>query len=315
MFKNIKEFISRSGKRIRPLLFIVGYMGFAKKAKPGLFRTALSLELLHDFMLVHDDIIDKSSTRRGRPSMHAMLNTYLCGRKKIKFNGEDLTIVIGDVLYALALHSFLAVKEDMHRKEKAMKRLIEAALYTGSGEFIELLYGMKDMDKISKDAIYKIYDLKTANYTFASPLIIGAILAGAPARETNRLFKYGIYLGRAFQIKDDILGLFSEEARIGKSVLTDLQEAKKTVLIWYAYRHSPKKDRQAIKRILTKEKVTKMDLLRMRNIMVVSGALEYARGEIRSLREKAWRINRALKMRKDYKEALSGYAEKILSTD
>ncbi|TAM41649.1 polyprenyl synthetase family protein, partial [bacterium] len=238
LFKTIKEFICRPGKRIRPVLFCIGYLGFSKKTPPGLYRSALSLELLHDFMLVHDDIIDKSDTRRGRPSMHALLNRYLRTDKKAKFNGEDLTIVAGDVMYSMALDAFLSVKEDMRRKEEALRKLISAALYTGSGEFIELILGTRPIEKVTREDIYKIYDHKTANYTFASPLSIGATLAGAKPEQVKKLFSNGMLVGRAFQIKDDIIGTFGEEKDTGKSNLTDIKEAKRTLLIWHAFNHS-----------------------------------------------------------------------------
>jgi geranylgeranyl diphosphate synthase, type I len=312
LFKNINDFLSRRGKRIRPILFVVGYLGFAKRAASGLYRTAVSLELLHDFMLVHDDIIDKSSTRRGKPSMHEMLNRFLSRYKNIKFNGQDLTIVIGDVLFAMSLNAFLSIKERLDRKEAALKKLIDAAMYTGSGEFIELLSGLKGIDKIKKSDIYKIYDYKTANYTFASPLAIGAILAGAEQSQIGRLFKYGTYLGRAFQIKDDYLGLFGEEKNIGKSTLTDLQEAKKTILIWQAYQNSDRIGRTAIKRILSKRNVTKYDLLKMRKITIESGALDYAKKEIANLIKKAKKLIALSRMRAPYKELLCEYCATIL---
>jgi geranylgeranyl diphosphate synthase type I len=313
LYKNIKDFVSRKGKRIRPTLFIIGYMGFQRKAAPGLYRSAISLELLHDFMLVHDDIIDKSNIRRGKPSMHEMLNRYLANYKGLKFNGEDLTIVIGDVMFAMALHAFLYVKENKKRKEQALKKLIDAAMYTGSGEFIELLLGLKDMDKIKKSDIYKIYDFKTANYTFTSPLTIGATLAGAKKSQIRRLSKYGIYLGRAFQIKDDILGMFGEEERIGKSNLTDLQEAKKTILIWRAYHNSNKKYKSAIKGILSKKNVGRADLLKMREIIVKSGALDYAKDEINRFVKKAQGLNLYSKMHPQYKGLLSRYSIQLLN--
>ncbi len=113
LFRSIREFISRQGKRVRPSLFVIGYLAYAKRPAHGLFKTALSLELLHDFMLVHDDIIDKSPTRRGKPSVHAALNKYLGPGKKLKFNGQDLAIVVGDVIYAMAINAFLSVRENM----------------------------------------------------------------------------------------------------------------------------------------------------------------------------------------------------------
>ena len=312
LYNNIKEFVSRNGKRLRPALFIMGYLGYAKRAAEGLYRTAVSLELLHDFMLVHDDIIDKSGTRRGRPSMHAMLNRSLKRYKNIKFTGEDLTIVIGDVLYAMAIHSFLSVKEDPSRKESALKKLAEAAFYTGSGEFIELLAGAKDIDRITRDEIYRIYDLKTSNYTFAAPLTIGATLAGAEEKETRKLHECGISLGRAFQIKDDMIGLFSSSKAIGKSILTDLKESKKTILIWHAYRRAGPRNRSAIKRIMSKNSAGMKDLLLMRRILKETRTPEFAKNEINSLLAKALAINSSTKMRREYKDCIIDYSRQIL---
>lgn len=313
LFRHIKEFISRKGKRIRPILFTIGYLGYAKKPAPGLYRSALSMELLHDFLLVHDDIIDKSSTRRGKPSMHAMLNKYLSAYKNVKFSGEDLAIVIGDVIYAMALHAFLSIKEKPQQKEMALEKFIDAAFYTGCGEFIEILYSARGIDKIKKEDIYKIYDLKTANYTFASPLAIGATLAGAPDKEVNRLFQYGLCLGRAFQIQDDILGIFSEEKEIGKSNLTDLQEAKKTILIWHAYRNASAKDKTIIKNTLTKKSVTSNDLLNIRKVILDSRSLNFARNEIDTLINKATGLNRISAMKPRYKKSLDTFSKEMLS--
>ncbi len=312
LFSKIKEFISREGKRVRPILFCIGYLGFAKKEPKGLYRSALSLELLHDFMLVHDDIIDKSETRRGKPSMHSLFNKYL-KKKKAKFNGEDLSIIVGDVIYAMALDAFLAVKEDFSRKELALRKLISAALYTGSGEFIELLAGIKPIEKTTKTDIYKIYDYKTANYTFASPLTMGAILAGACKKETGKLLSYGMNLGRAFQIKDDIIGTFGDIKKIGKSNLTDLSEAKKTILVWHAYNKSGKKEKTMIKNVFSRKKVGKKELIFMRNLLIKSGSLDYAKKEISKLLDKSERIIKTSGMRKNYLEALMNFSRKILA--
>lgn len=312
LLRHIREFLLRKGKRIRPCLFVLGYLGFSKKIPPGLYRSAISLELLHDFMLVHDDIIDKSDTRRGKPSMHAMLNKFLSRYRRVKFNGQDLTIVIGDVMYALALDAFLSIKEDLRRKEDALRRLISAALATGSGEFIELLYSAMPIGKIKKADIYKIYDLKTANYTFASPLTIGATLAGAKPKQLNKLFAYGIYLGRAFQIRDDIIGMFNEEEVTGKSNLSDLREAKKTLLVWYAYNNPGPGDRMLIRKILSGRNTGRGELLKMREIALRSGALDFAGRQITNSLNKAEGLLKDSGMDKKYKKILSEYSRKIL---
>jgi geranylgeranyl diphosphate synthase type I len=312
IFRSIKDFMLRDGKRIRPILFVIGYLGFAKRPAANLYTSALSIELLHDFMLVHDDIIDKSDTRRRRPSMHRMLGSYIEGFRKIKFTGEDLAIVLGDIMYAMAIRAFLSINENMERKERALKKFIEAAIYTGSGEFLELMYSINDIAKITKDQIYKVYDYKTAHYTFSSPLCTGAILAGANQKQINLLSDYGLYLGRAFQIKDDILGMFSDEKKIGKSALTDLQEAKKTILIWHAYNHADTKNKLTIRHLLFKKSVTRDDLSLMRKAILKSRSLDYARKEITRLLKKSRDIILSSGIKPQYKFPLHNYVQEIV---
>jgi len=309
LFKSITDFILRDGKRIRPALFIIGYEGFSKKRASGLYQSALCVELLHDFFLIHDDIIDKSDTRRGKPSLHKVFDKFLTKHKNIKFNGQDLAIVAADIIYALATKAFLSIKEDSQRKEKALERFIRSAVHTGCGEFIELLSGIKKIEEIDKKDIYKIYDYKTAHYTFASPLSMGALLAGAKQSAINKLSEFSLYLGRAFQIKDDTLSMFFDEKKIGKSALSDLQESKKTLLVWYAYNHTNKKNKSLIKSVLNKRKVTETDLLKMREIAKTSGALDYTQREINSLTRKAETIIQTIKMKAEYKNLLACYAK------
>jgi geranylgeranyl diphosphate synthase type I len=263
-------------------------------------------------MLVHDDIIDKSNKRRGKPSMHALLKNSLNQNKKIKFTGEDLAIVVGDVIYAMALDAFLTVKENPQRKETALKKLISATLYTGSGEFIELLLGTKPLEKVTQKDIYKIYDYKTANYTFASPLTMGATLAGAKPEQIKKLYSYGMLLGRAFQIKDDIIGTFGTVKDIGKSNLTDIKEAKRTLLIWYAFNHAGKKDKLLIKKIMENKVANNAELIKMRSIITATGSLAYAQEQIKYFFAQALKQTRGLNMDQKYKQTLDNFSQKIL---
>jgi geranylgeranyl diphosphate synthase type I len=313
LYKHIKEFIICPGKRARPILFIIAYLGFAKKQSKGLYKSAVALELFHDYMLIHDDIIDKSETRRGKLSMHAALDKWLNRYKNSKISGQDLAIAAGDVMHSLAIDVFLSVKENIRRKEMALKKLLRSGVNTASGEFIELLYSLKSINKITKDDIYKVYDLKTANYTFASPLSIGATLAGAKKRDINNLFNYGTYLGRAFQIKDDILGIFGKEGETGKSNLTDLREGKKTILIWQAYRSSNRKNKLVIEKILVKKNIIRKDLKRIQKIIKLSGALSFAKKEVAKLISGAQKYLKNSSMRPEYKNLLNKYAQELLN--
>ena len=301
LFRHIRLSLLQNGKRIRPSLFVLGYLGFAKNETAGLYTSALSTEFLHNFILIHDDIIDRSGTRRGNPSMHKTFDRYLKGYRHIKFTGQDLAIVLGDVMYALGIYAFLAIDEDAMRKERALKKLIDAAVYTASGEFLELLAGTKDINTMTKEDIYKIYDLKTGLYSFATPLAVGAILAGAEEKDLDILFRCGLYLGRAFQIKDDL----------ADNSFTDLREGKRTILLWYAYNNSDKKIKTMIKIFLNKRDPARADLLKARKIMIGSGAMDRARKEAAVFAIKAKILCAGLGMRQAYKNALANYSEEL----
>ncbi len=312
--KTMRSYILRPGKRVRPILFIIGYRSFSDKNAPGLFTSALSLEILHDFLLIHDDIIDKATTRRGKPAMHMMFNAYLKKYPRAKFSGEDLAIVAGDIIYALAVESFLAIREDPKRKELALKKFVEAAFYTGCGEFIDTLCGAQPLAGTTINEIYRIYDFKTAYYTFAGPLTTGAILGGANDREVKKLFDYGMNLGRAFQIKDDILGIFAEEKETGKPALGDLQENKKTILLHFAYHHANPAQKRQIAAILERSRVTVADLEAARRIITSTGSRDNAVREIKRLRQKALACLESSRIKPRSKKILTDYSCDLLKT-
>ena len=312
--ESMKNFILRDGKRVRPILFVIAYQGFSRKKPKNLFRSALAIELLHDFLLIHDDIVDKSDTRRGKPSMHALLEEKTKHLRKRTFRGSDLAIVLGDIMYAISIESFLSIEENPKNKEKALIKFVESACYTGCGEFIELLYSAEDVSKITRSHIYKIYDYKTAYYTFVAPLVTGAILAGAAEKDLEKLNRFGICLGRAFQINDDILGIFGDEKKTGKPSSSDLQENKKTLLLWHAFKKSSSAEKKELQRILAKKKINKTDLRRAQQIIVKNKSLEHARNQIKKLSAEAIDIIESSAMRSLFKNELIKYAGEILST-
>jgi len=312
LFRNIKNFILRKAKRIRPRLFVISYLGYAERPDPTIYESSLSLELLHNFTLIHDDIIDNSRLRRRLPSMHTILNDHLKAHGKTKFGGKELAMIVGDIIYAMSINSLLSSRAKLIYKEKALKKLVEAALYTGGGEFLELLYSMQDIKNTAKEDIYKIYDLKTAYYSFAAPLSMGAILAGAGGAELKKLSKYGIYLGRAFQIKDDLLDIFGDGVSSGKGALTDLKESKKTLILWHAYNNSGLKDKQYVRMAMQKKRLNKGELSNIREIILSAGSVSYAKAEIFFLVNKAKKIGASLKMRLKYKNMLSCYSDELL---
>jgi len=306
LFESIKDFTLRDGKRIRPILLILSYKGYSspgKKLSPAFYNAATCIEFLHNFMLIHDDIIDRSDLRRGKPTLHRLLGKAVKTKEPEKL-GYDLSIVAGDIVYALAIDAFLSIQEAPRRKEKALKYFIQTAAFTAMGEFIDILHGVEAISKITEKDVFLNYTLKTARYTFECPLVVGAILAGAHNKDIKKLSQCGIMIGQAFQIQDDILGIFDSEKNIGKSILSDIAEFKKTLLVCHAYNKLSMRKRKEFMHYFSKPQKSYSDLLAIRKIFVASGSLEYGLRAIQSRVNQSKRILNKLKMHEIYRRQI-----------
>lgn len=308
---SIKEFILRDGKRIRPILFLVSYLGYArnKKLKSDQLKTALAFELLHDFLLIHDDIIDNSNTRRGKPALHKVFQNRLGESEKI---GKDLSIVAADIIFAMAVDAFLSIKANPKHKEAALKVFLKATVLTGAGEFKDVRCGLTGIDKIKAKQINLNYKLKTAEYTFKAPLVCGCILSASQPKEIKKLTTYAELLGQAFQIQDDLEGLFEKPKKIGKSVLSDIMESKKTLPIFLAYNKAPTADRKFIKQCLGNNNLTIAHLKKIRQIIIDTGVYNAIKTKIRSLFIQANRTLKTSVMHKKYKQLLLAYTSNVI---
>ena len=306
LYNSIREFSLRKGKRIRPLLLILSYLGYCKNNKrisTSLYNASTCIEMLHIFMLIHDDIIDRSHLRRGKPALHKLLSKTVKTLDPEKL-GYDLGIIAGDIVYALAIDAFLSIKESPVRKEKALKYFIQTAAFTAMGEFIDTVYGVEKLNKVKEKDVFLNYTLKTARYTFDCPLVVGAILSGADDKDIARLSDLGILIGQAFQIQDDIIGIFGSQKNIGKSILSDLTESKKTLLVCHAYKKLRGQKRKLFMKYFNKSKKTYHDLLAVRKIFINAGSLKYSIQEITIRVNKALNILDKLKMKNKYRDII-----------
>ena len=302
--EGIKNFVLRDGKRIRPIFFILSYRGYSpgKKLSKALIQTSLAFELLHDFLLIHDDIIDNSLTRRGKPTLHKFFQKAIKQNEK---TGQDLSIVTGDIVYAMAINAFLSIKPTTKNIIPGLQEFLKATILTGTGEFIDIRNGLTSIKNITLHQIRTNYLLKTAEYTFMSPLYCGCVLAGKPINEAKKIAFYGQCLGEAFQSQDDIIGMFAKSKTIGKSVLSDIIESKKTLPIYLAYNKAPLKDRRFIEKSLGNIKLKYSDLQRIRRIIIDTGAYNQSKQEILKLLKKADRIIKTTTMSKEIKTILT----------
>ena len=306
LFESIKDFTLRKGKRIRPLLLILSYKGYSKngaRLSPSLYNASTCIELLHNFMLIHDDIIDRSNLRRGKPTLHKLLEKAAKTRNQEKL-GYDLSIIAGDIVYALAIDAFLSIDEEPRRKEQALKHFIKTAAFTAMGEFIDIIHGVEKIERIKEKDIFLNYTLKTAKYTFECPLVIGAILAGAKREDIVKLSHFGISIGQAFQIQDDILGIFGSEDTIGKSILSDIAEFKKTLLVCHAYDKLDSKKKAIFMRYFSKPEKSYYDLVAIRKIFINSKSLHYSLYKIQSLLDKSRNTINTLNIKNTYRQLI-----------
>ncbi len=306
LYESIREFSLREGKRIRPLLLVLSYMGYCGKNKqitPSLYNASTCIEMLHNFMLIHDDIIDRSDLRRGKPTLHKLLGKTVATADQKKL-GFDLGIIAGDIVYALAIDAFLSIKETPARKERALRYFIQTAAFTAMGEFIDTVYGVEKLSKVEEKDVFLNYTLKTARYTFDCPLVVGALLAGAGKKDIDLLSQLGLLIGQAFQIQDDIIGIFGSQKNIGKSILSDLVESKKTLLVCHAYGKLRGQKKAAFMKCFNKPKKNYKDLVSIRKIFIDAGSLEYSLLQVKSRFDTTLNILQKLKMNDKYRNVI-----------
>ncbi|GAA2466587.1 polyprenyl synthetase family protein [Agromyces soli] len=237
------------GKRIRPRLVLGAYDALAPvaardDAEPAAAAEAVALaaafELLHTAFLVHDDVIDRDLVRRGEPNVAGRfaLDAALRGleRERADAYGQASAILAGDLLIAAA-HSVVAgLDVPVERRRAILAVLDECVFAAAAGEHADVRHaaGVRPGEA---DILAMIED-KTACYSFSAPLRAGALLAGAPRATVERLGEIGRRLGVAFQLQDDVLGVYGDERVTGKTTLGDLREGKETLLIAYARGHA-----------------------------------------------------------------------------
>ncbi len=271
------QVLARGGKRIRGALTVVGYDMCGGSDRAMILQAACAIELVHAYILVLDDIMDKSATRRGGPSAHAALSDYH-RRHSLSSDsahfGEAVAInsaLIGNH-YAQSLVTGLAVADN--RKVKVLHLLNEALVVTGHGQINDIFNEV--VDTVDDHAVDKVLEWKTAYYTFLNPLQFGMALAGADDTTLEAIRPFCMAAGRAFQITDDILGTFASEQEAGKSPMDDIREGKRTVLSVTALERASDADKNFLIQMLGNNTLTQAEFARCKEIFINTGALQYA---------------------------------------
>lgn len=227
LYDPVQYTMKLGGKRLRPLLLMLAADMFSADLKDT-DNAAIAIELAHNFTLLHDDIMDASPLRRGKPTVYQ------------KF-GTDKAILSGDVMFAKAYDYLL--KYDKEKATALMKTLAGVMVQVCEGQAYDMNFEQRN-DVSAKEYITMI-SLKTAVLLVAS-LKMGAIIAGASAEDMNALTEFGLYLGIAFQLRDDVLDCWSDLEEFGKVIGSDIVDNKKTILFLTAVEKADEKDLQEL---------------------------------------------------------------------
>jgi len=285
LIDGVGELVTLGGKRLRPALVYytcVACGGPAEEALP----VALATELLHTYLLIHDDIMDHAEMRRGQPSAHARFRQSHLARGlhgDAQDFGRSVAILLGDLAHTWAVELFTtsARSIELTRCFSAMSEEVIA------GQYLELLVAQRRAAR--EDELLNILRLKSGRYTAERPIQLGALLARAPEPVLAALSRYGTAVGEAFQLQDDLLGMFGDRSTVGKPVGEDLKEGKYTFLIFHALAAASPAERRFLEGALGDPHLPDAEVARARHLLEETGArakvTEMVAERLRSARE------------------------------
>lgn len=262
--------VSAGGKRLRPLLVAWGYRAGGAEVDEAIIRAGAALELLHTFALIQDDVMDRSSTRRGRPASH--VNLARAAQVDPDVFGPSAAILLGDLALIWADQLLAASGFRAERLTRGLAVYHELRTEVTLGQYLDVLAAHSR--QVTEEEALTVNRYKTASYTVQRPIQLGLALAGGPPSTIEAVTSYAIPAGIAFQLRDDVLGAFGDPEETGKPSGEDLRERKPTWL-WARTVH------------LCPEAAAVTDVAALRKLMVESGALAEGEAKIRALTEQA----------------------------
>ncbi len=272
------KFTLRGGKRIRPLLLIAGYRAIGGKDIERARKASVSMELIQDMLLIHDDIMDLDEERRGGPTFHKVFEKYHMSRGfsgDHELFGRNMSIIAGDLAESLAVEALAGSGFPAERVRDALSCQARMVRDTGFGQILDLLSEFEH--EWNEGSVMAVHRLKTARYTIEGPLLIRALLHGADEEQLSMLSGYAIPVGIAFQITDDIMGLYGRKSETGKSNLTDLEQGKRTLLIVKGLELANHDDGRMITDKLGRRGLTAEEAEEIRRVIGDCGSLDYSR--------------------------------------
>lgn len=297
--------LNSDGKFIRGVLIVLGYLLMNKQSYEESIPLALAFELFQTSVLIHDDIIDNASKRRGKKTI---VSRYMEEYDQAKHLGVSLAICAGDLGFYKANEILI---DHYHSNKTLLKYFNDIIINTIRGETLDVIlphllkYNYFN-DTTLENYVMEIYRLKTSWYSVVGPICVGMILGGAKAEQVELIEDFAYGLGVAFQIKDDILGIYSNKVKAEKTS-SDISEFKQTILYSYVYENCPS-HLMTLQKYYGKDNLSDEDIEIVKSIFQESGALDYANDMMDKLFEIANdKLDNLSFIETKYKDILKGF--------
>ena len=312
IFDELELLVLGGGKRLRPQFCYLGWTAAGGNSESDTpIRIGAAVELLHVMALLHDDVIDDAATRRGHTTTHRRQSDIHRDKKLLGESrrfGEGVAVLIGDITYVL---SDLLV-EDISQHARAVWN--DLRLEMNIGQYLDTV-GSAYRERSATFAEL-VCRYKSAKYTIERPLHVGALAADASRGSALQpmLSAYGLPLGDAFQIRDDVLGVFGDEKTVGKPVGGDFREGKPTPMLAYAYEHADLEQRRLLD-MVGYDKLSSADIERLQQVVIDTGARDAMEQRIHSLVEQAIAALHPIELDDETFHALSALALAVTQRD
>lgn len=276
----LAELVRAGGKRLRPALTYYAYRGSGGRSDEAVLPLALSTELLHTYLLVHDDLMDRSELRRGAPTAHVRFRERYRGNgtsEAAEHFGRSAALLVGDLAHTWAVELFQRVPAEDGRRPALDRTFSSMCEEVISGQYLETVLPHREYESVDEEELLEVLRLKSGRYSMERPAELGVLLAGGTAGEEEPLGVYTRALGEAFQLQDDLLGTFGDASVAGKPGGVDLIEGKLTVLVHDALRSAPPEEARALRRTLDDPSPDRDQIREARSVIRRSGALDRVR--------------------------------------
>lgn len=275
----------RGGKRLRPAFCYWGWRGAGCGDADPIVAVGAALELFQAAALVHDDLIDGSETRRGMPAAHrrfASLHAAAGWEGNAAQFGTASAVLLGDLLFGWSDELFSGCGLDPAALQRARPEYERMRTEVGAGQYLDILAQAagpsRPADRI--DRARRVIRYKAARYSVERPLLLGGRAGGAGPDLLTAYSDYGLALGAAFQLRDDVLGVFGDPGQTGKPAGDDLREGKQTLLVAFALERADREAAATVDRLLGDPALDPVGIAELRRIIVDTGALARVEAEV-----------------------------------